>query len=987
MNRLDSAEERTSELATTGLTPAPGRVPTATYRLQFNAGFTFQDAARWAEYGADLGVTDLYASPVFQARAGSTHGYDVCDYNRLNPECGGEVDFEAMSEALQRRGLGLILDLVPNHMGIGTAANRPWMDLLELGRQSPFAVWFDLDWEWAQPGQSGRVLLPVLEDHYGSVLENGKLELALETDGLVVRYHQTVLPLAPVSWLEIVRSAFGTASGKSTKEARSRVQAWMQELAHWLEKYDRHLPLSEDAHGHWLELKRQLGGWLAADKASGEAVRTALAAFTGAPGQARSFDRLDQLLRAQNYRLVYWRCGPEEINYRRFFDITDLAGIRMEAPEVFSAAHRLVGRLLREGRVSGWRVDHPDGLKDPAQYFRRLQDLGSTRSEFPRDVPPGPAGSPPLYLVVEKILMPGESLPADWPMYGTTGYDFLNAVNGLLVRAESEAAFDRIYRDFSGLTIGYDEVVLESKRKILKNSLASEWRRLTHRLWKLAAADRHACDFTWTQLHEALGEWIAAFPVYRTYVTQETVQASPEDARHIEIALAGARRHAPEVSSRLMVWIGDVLQLRRPDEENLRAEAREFILRFQQLTGPVMAKGLEDTTFYVYHRFVSLNEVGGHPDHFGLTPNDFHAQNQVRAARRPHAMLATATHDTKRGEDVRARLDVLSEMPGEWERAVTRWTHINQSKKTVADGLPAPDRNDEYLVYQTLLGAWPMEPDALRLSDAFRDRITAYLRKAAREAKVHTSWTEQDAGYETALQRFAEACLADAGPEGFLADFVPFQKPLAFFGRLNSLAQTLLKITCPGVPDFYQGTELWDLHLVDPDNRHPVDFEQRRGLLDSLRAKIREHGDNLVPLCRQLLGRAESGEVKLYLIHQALQYRRRQTDLFASGTYRPLPAAGSQRDHVFAFGRLWKDQSVLVVVPRLGWTLAGGREVWPLGGKAWGDASLVLPVEIGRGQYRNILTGETHDLEVSGGSGPALGAILAEFPVALLERK
>ncbi|MEY2430144.1 MAG: 4-alpha-glucanotransferase [Verrucomicrobiota bacterium] len=872
----------------TGGTSAIQRVPGATYRLQFNRQFTFAQATALAQYLRELGITDCYASPLFKARPESTHGYDICSFSELNPNLGTTADFERFTAHLRQLNLGLVLDMVPNHMATDLS-NGWWYDVLENGKRSPHATFFDIDWHPLEADLRDRVLLPILEDDYAKVLEAGKIQLLFSESRFFLSY------------------------------------------------YDRRFPVSPESYS----------------------VSAALQRLIGRAGDPQSFDQLHALLQHQHYRLASWRTAHEQINYRRFFDVTELISLRMELPEVFQAAHELLFRLLRDGQVTGLRIDHPDGLWNPKQYFSRLQ------SAFPH-----------LYIVAEKILSGDETLPGDWPVAGTTGYDFLNRVNGLFVDRTNEQVFNEIYQRFTGCSTDFKEAARASKKKILQTSFLSELKSLTARLQRLAASSGLDRDFTFNQLQASLTEIIAAFPVYRTYVTEETVALSVAEQECTAQALNEAAAQCPDRHARVLQFVGNLLLLRPTGNSENTAAAREFVMKFQQLTGPVTAKSVEDTAFYTFNRLVSLNEVGGDPAEFGVTPEKFHAHNQAQANRWPHSLLATATHDTKRGEDVRARINVLSEMPDAWDQAVTRWKNLNAIKKSSVKGEPAPQPNDEYLLYQTLVGAWPPEADGSGGLKDFSERCTACLLKSVREAKAHTSWTDPDSAYETALKNFIGSILADSGPNPFLDDFKTFQRKVAFFGHFNSLSQTLLKITSPGVPDFYQGSELWDFSLVDPDNRRPVDYQVRQQLLAGLK--------KMLP--NELLQTSHTGQIKLFLIWKALQFRRRHSELFSYGSFLPLSIKGPKGNHAVAFARQWNDQTALIIAPRLVAGLTKGAQQAPLGRAVWQDTTVELTNHLCTLRYRNVFTDEMlSDQEFPRRQGLSLANALSHFPLALLE--
>ncbi len=987
------------------------RVPSATYRLQFNAGFTFRDARALVSYLDALGITDCYASPVLQARAGSSHGYDICDHGRLNPELGGEADFDAFSDALRQRGMGLILDMVPNHMGIADAANGWWMDVLENGPSSIHARCFDIDWHPVNPDLDNKVLLPLLEDQYGRVLEAGKIRLAFENGAFFLRYYDIKLPVAPCTYPVILEGALAGVARMLSEEHEHlcELRSILTALRYLPPRGELPTDKIIERNREKEVIKRRLAALHEVSPEVRSALDTAVTALNGTVGDPRSFDALDQLIDRQAYRPAYWRVATEEINYRRFFDINELAAVRMETPEVFEAAHRILFELLAAGKATGLRIDHPDGLRDPAAYFRQLQEafvFAHVRAGLPADYPAdglartvancfadaleqrrGCVTPWPLYVVAEKILSEGEALPPDWAVDGTTGYDFLNAVNGLFVDADGREAFDRIYQQFTRDPAEFRQRVNSAKKMIMLVSMASEINALAHELDRIAERNRRYRDFTLNSLTFVLREIIACLRVYRTYITGLD-GVSPRDRQFLDAAVEEAKRRNPRTAEAIFDFVRDTLLLDNVSDfaECDRPRLVEWAMKFQQLTGPIMAKGVEDTVFYTYNRLVSLNEVGGSPDRYGVSPAAFHRQNAERLERWPHSLLATSTHDTKRGEDVRARLDVLSEMAAEWEAALGRWGRLNAPKKIVVEDQPAPDRNDEYLLYQILIGAWPAEPLTAAVLASFRTRIADYMRKATKEAKVHTSWVNPNEEYDDAVQQFVARVLPDAADDPFLTDLLAFQQRVAFFGYFNSLAQVLLKLTCPGVPDFYQGSELWELSLVDPDNRRPVDYQRRRDMLNELQNRIDAASDDLRPLAAELLANLPDGRIKLYLIYRALHFRREHESLFAHGAYTPLEASGPKRDHVCAFARSMGDEAVLVVVPRLVVRLTDGAQNPPMGPEVWETTRLALPPALAGRRWRNVFTGEivaADDQE--GASGLSLAAALGTFPVALLE--
>jgi len=991
---------------------AQRRIPRATYRLQFHKGFTFQQARDLVFYFDELGISDLYASPLFAPCQENSHGYDVCDHKRFNPAIGNQEDFDALAAGLQGRSMGLILDVVPNHMGIG-GNNHWWMDVLENGPSSIFSCFFDIEMQPVKPELENKVLLPILEDQYGKVLEGGKFRLAFEGGAFFIYYYEHKLPLAPRTYSQIL--AFRM---EPLTETLGKENEHLQELQSILTALN-YLPSQTELTPEKIEerirekevIKRRLAALYQSSPEIQAAIDETLQVFNGNVEDPRSFDLLDGLLSAQAYRPAFWRVASDEINYRRFFDINSLAAVRMELPEVFQEAHELIFRLLTAKKVTGLRIDHPDGLWNPTQYFHTLQKtylLNSLRARTTSGAKSGlenleegandwlakqleqkERDSWPLYVVVEKILCEGESLPEDWAVFGMTGYEYLNQVNGLFVDSAKAKIFDRIYGHFIGTPIQFRNLVNSTKKMIMLVSLASEVQALSHQLERISEKNRWYRDFTLNSLTFAIREVIACLPVYRTYITGPE-DIPQNDQAYVEAAVEEAKRRNPRTAEEIFDFIRDTLLLRNIHDfaEVDRPKLVQFVMKFQQITGPVMAKGVEDTAFYVYNRLISLNEVGGHPDHFGLSVSDFHRQNQARQQKWPHSLLATSTHDTKRSEDVRARIDVLSEIPAEWRAVLGRWSRVNAGKKRMVDGQLAPDRNDEYLLYQSLIGAWPFNPMSKEEFQVFRERMGAYMRKATLEAKVHTSWINPNEEYDEAVAKFVEQVLDDKKRNRFLDDMQNFQRRVAYFGQFNSLSQVLLKLTSPGVPDLYQGTELWDFSLVDPDNRRPVDYSQRQTFLQDLKTLVGKSPRELVPLARELLGQSQDGKIKLYLIYRTLHFRRAHPRLFAEGLYLPLEAKGEKGDHVCAFARILDQEGILVIVPRLVVGLTGGKEQPPMGEEIWKDSWLTLPQEWAGRTYRNLFTGEECPAKKKGKDpGIPLSQVFRNFPVALLQRK
>jgi (1->4)-alpha-D-glucan 1-alpha-D-glucosylmutase len=988
-----------------------GRTPLATYRLQFNRDFPFAAARDLVPYLHELGVTDCYSSPVLRARPGSTHGYDICDHSQVNPELGGDTELDTLAEVLRQHSMGLILDIVPNHMGIGPF-NPWWMDVLENGPSSIYAGHFDIDWHPVNPDLENKVLLPVLGDQYGTVLETGQFRLSYEDGAFFLHYYETKLPVAPASYrsllahqLEPLTKALGTEHAH-VQELRSILTA----VSYLPPRTELPPEKMEERNREKEIIKRRIAALAAVSPEVRAAIAAAVDAFNGKAGSARSFDLMDELIDAQAYRPAYWRVAADEINYRRFFDVNELAAIRVERPQVFQATHQIVLRLLAEGKAHGLRIDHPDGLWNPARYFRRLQEdyvrhraraylveqraseklqhAVAVQLQALLEKEPSQWPSWPLYVVAEKILGETEPLPHDWVVSGTTGYDFLNAAGGLFVDRGQRELFDAVYRRFTGLNLDFPRLVNSCQKMIMLVSMASELNALSHQLDRISERNRKYRDFTLNSLTFAIREIVAALAIYRTYITgPQTV--SERDRKFVEDAVEQAKAQNPRTAEAIFDFVRDTVLLRNLGDfhEEDRPKIIDWVMKFQQVTGPVLAKGMEDTAFYVYNRLVSLNEVGGHPVQFGTSVEEFHQQNGERLRQWPHSMLASSSHDTKRSEDVRARISVLSEVPEEWEAALGRWGALNAPKKSLVEDAPAPDRNDEYLLYQTLVGTWPTGADEPVDFPCFRERIVTYMQKAIKEAKVHSSWVNPNEEYDAAVRDFVSRLLPDDPADAFLMDLRPLLRKATFYGYFNSLSELLLKLTCPGVTDIYQGCELWSFTLVDPDNRRPVDYKRRRQLLAGLQARVAELGDDLTRLARALVEHVEDGRIKLYVTHRGLNYRRSHGPLFLGGSYEPLAAIGDKQEHVCSFLRALEGEAVVAVVPRLVLRLTGGIERAPLGAEVWGDTWLLLPApEEGRA-YRNLYTGEVLKVgERDGQAGLPLAEVLGCFPVALLER-
>ncbi|MFZ0257734.1 MAG: malto-oligosyltrehalose synthase [Gammaproteobacteria bacterium] len=956
-------------------------IPRATYRLQFNAGFTFRDAMQLIPYLDALGISHCYASPYLKARSGSLHGYDIIDHSSLNPEIGSRKDFDEFVDTLRAHNMGHILDMVPNHMGVMGSDNLWWLDVLENGPASYYAAYFDIDWNPIQTALRNKLLIPVLGDQYGYVLERGELVLAFDEEhgGFNVHYYEHLFPIDPREYPRILEYA-----GERLKLLVDPKEPWLQEFQSLIAAF-AHLPAREETAVEKLEErhrdkeihKQRLAVLCASQPELQEFIRENVREFNFQAENPDSTQRLHELLETQAYRLTYWRVASDEINYRRFFDINDLAALKMEREAVFQATHRLVLQLIAQGRLDGLRIDHADGLYNPREYYRRLQvgaNLGAIHS---------PHGSS-IYIVAEKILAVYEQPREDWLIHGTSGYEFTNLVNGLYVERSAQQAIEEIYWRFIEEKMPFDELLYDRKKLIIDTSLAAELNVLANQLNQISELDPKTRDFTLNGLRHALSEIIACFPVYRTYI--ENSEVADEDRRFIEWAVVQGKKRSTAADTTGFDFVRDVLLL---EAAHGKAEAyaqaiSDFVMHFQQYTAPVMAKGLEDTALYAYHALTSLNEVGGDPRRFGVSVGAFHQANQRRLRDWPYTLLSTSTHDSKRSEDVRARIDVLSELPEEWEAQVTQWNRINQSLKRKLDvDLWAPSLNDEYLFYQTLIGTWPLEELDDEGLGAFRDRIQAYMLKAVREAKVHTSWISSNAEYEEALATFIDDCLITRKKNLFLEAFLPFQKHLCRFGLFNSLSQTLIKLTAPGVPDIYQGNELWMFTLVDPDNRQPVDFARRQALLEELKGYMVEAEHGLAQRVRSLLDNLEDGRSKLYLNWRALDVRRRYPDLFRYGRYNALTCEGNRADNLCAYARSYGGRTLVVIAPRNFVSLTDKGVSNPVGA-VWNDTQIQVPSNTDT-HYVNLLTEECVTAqERENDQWLSAEAALLNFPVALL---
>jgi (1->4)-alpha-D-glucan 1-alpha-D-glucosylmutase len=927
-------------------------LPTATYRLQVHHEFTFLQAKSIVNYLALLGISHVYLSPIFRARPKSTHGYDVLDLNQINPELGGGEGFEQLSDELRAHDMGLLQDIVPNHMAFD-GENAMLMDIMEKGPDSRYYNFFDVNWNHPYENMRGRLLSPMLGNRFGDALEKGEIALAYGPAGFSINYYQQRLPLKIHSYQNIL-----TLHLPSLRRKLGGGHPDFIKLLGVLYSL-KNLPAGggenmNELYDQTAFIKRMLWELYQSNQDIRDFIDANILVFNGDGRGAESLTLLNNLLGEQFYRLAYWKVATEELNYRRFFTINDLISVCVEDESVLWNTHATIMKLVKEGKISGLRIDHIDGLFDPLTYLTRVRERGAD-----------------VYLTVEKILALSEDLPSDWPVDGTTGYDFLNYVNELFCDRSHDGSMSSIYEKFTGLNTPYRELVNQKKRLIIGKHMAGDVDNLAHLIKRISSKDRHGGDYTLYGLRRALVEILAQYPVYRTYVRPG--RYSETDCAYMKEAVERARRRNPDLQSELQ-FIEDFLLLRFRDyiPEEEKKEWVYFVMRFQQFSGPLMAKGFEDTTLYVFNRLVSLNEVGSDPGRFGISPADFHDFNERRMRSWPHTMNATATHDTKRGEDTRARINVLSEIPREWQRAMLQWARFNRDKKTTKDDRFMPDRNDEYLFYQTLVGTYPFDDSDY---EGFVNRMKEYMIKAVREAKVHTAWLKPDKVYEDSLLAFVGAVLQRSEGNQVAADVASFARRVGSYGVWNSLSQVLLKLTSPGLPDMYQGTELWDFSLVDPDNRRPVDYSRREEMLRQIR---REEQGNLAQLLQDLLQKKEDGRIKLYVIYRTLHTLAAMKECFGSGEYIPLTPEGERANHVVAFARRNGAQWSVTVVPRL-LTRVVDATTPPVGEQAWRDTRLTLPGAPER--WTNVFSGRRAN--VAGGSLRVADA-LAEFPVALL---
>jgi (1->4)-alpha-D-glucan 1-alpha-D-glucosylmutase len=925
--------------------------PSSTYRLQFNAGFTFIDALPVADYLAGLGISCVYASPIFHARPGSMHGYDIIDPLTVNPEIGTLKDFEQLAARVRENGLLWLQDIVPNHMAY-CGDNALIRDILEKGRASCYVDFFDVEWDHPYESLNGKLLAPFLGTFYARALEDGLITLSYDINGLAVNYYSVRLPLR----LESYATVFSRQLDRLKESLGADDPDYVRLVGVLYALKNRTEPdANGDDAGRPAVTKESLWDLYTANERIRDAMDAAVTTINGTKGVPESFNALEKILAEQLFRLSFWKVAAEEINYRRFFNINELISLCAEKDAVFRFMHEFILRCLERDRFSaGIRVDHIDGLYDPENYLHRLKSYAKGHSIY-----------------VEKILHFGEELPETWPVQGTTGYDFLNYVNGLFCRIENEDEFTRMYDGFLGFSANYRNMVFDKKRLIIGKYMAGDIDSLAQLMKNISNRYRYGNDITLYGLKRALVDVLALFPIYRTYISAG--RYSDTDRIVITRVMEKAKQESPGLLNELS-FIEDFLLLHFKDyfTDADKAQWIQFVMRFQQYTGPLMAKGFEDTVLYVYNRLISLNEVGGNPARFGIPADEFHRWNRRRAERWPHTLNATATHDTKRGEDARARINVLSEIPGQWRKSVKFWNMINRGKKGCAGGREIPDINDEYHLYQTLIGTFPFYRQDYA---GYIERVKSYAIKAVREAKVYTAWLKPDDEYEGGFAAFIDAILSPDEANEFLKDFVPFQKKIAECGICNSLSQTLLKIASPGVPDFYQGTETWDLNMVDPDNRRSVDFS---GLADRLRGMIERDVGDRGALIDELLAEKEDGRIKQYLIYRLLRARNRFPGLLSGGEYIPLSVTGRRHEHIIAFARRAGGGWAVAVAPRFPWQLVRDHKL-RIGRTAWGDTAVILPSGTPAKLY-DAVTGH-----VVSTAGPLRAAsVLERFPVSLL---
>jgi len=924
------------------------KIPIATYRMQFNPDFKFGDALGIIEYLLNLGISDIYASPIFKTKKGSMHGYDIVDPNEINPELGSFEDYDKLANLVKEKGIGWLQDIVPNHMAYDTD-NKMLTDIFENGPLSKYYGYFDVDWDYPDISLKGKLLSPFLGEFYGEAIDQKKIQLKFAENGFYVNYYDFSFPIKIDSYIKLLSQNINTLETKLERSNDDFIK--LLEITQLISNLSLNTD-PDDRNRQIILAKSILWKLYNSNSSIKEYFNEIIGRINGNKEDPNSFNELDSLLSEQFFRFSFWKVGNEELDYRRFFTVNNLICLNITKNFVFENLHALVYKLVKEGKITALRVDHIDGLYDPLTYFKIL------REKFPD-----------LYIIVEKILGIDEKLPEFLQVQGTTGYDFLNFLNGLFVDGRNEKTFNKIYLSFTGFKNKYGNLIGDKKRLFMDKYMAGDIDNLAYLLKKILSRNKYGKDVTIYALKRALMDILAEFPIYRTYICEEKV--SDSDIAYVREAALRARNKNPGNFYELN-FIERILLLDFENDMNEEEKMKwiHFIKRFQQLSGPLMAKGVEDTVFYLYNRFISLNEVGGDPSLFGISLDAFHGFNLKRKESWPYSLSASSTHDTKRGEDARARLNVLSEIPEEWFSLLKSWSGINKNKKRMVGPVKAPDKNDEYLIYQTLIGSYPFYEKDI---EEFKERMKKYVVKSIREAKIHTEWLKADEGYENACISFVDELLKAGEDNDFLKSFMPFCKKISHFGIFNSLSQLLLKITSPGIPDFYQGTELWDLNLVDPDNRRPVDFQRRRVFLDDIKSKEQ----NIFELLKELMNNKEDGRIKLLTAQKALLIRKQYADLFRDGEYIPLYAHGEYNKNIIAFARKKESLRAVIIVPRF-LTQIIDENGYPLGVEIWKDTAINVPEDL-RCEWKNQITGEI----IKNKKTYSVGEMLKEFPVGL----
>lgn len=958
------------------------KIPISTYRLQFNKHFTFKDAVKIVPYLKELGVSHCYSSPILWAKTGSLHGYDIIDHSKLNPEIGSDDDFNELVDVINKNKMGIILDIVPNHMGI-CCNNKWWVDVLENGQASQYANFFDIDWNPIKKELYGKMLVPMLHDHYGNILANGDFKLYFDRENgkLKLFYFEHEFPINPSSYTIIMEHRINkleSALGHSNNDFLE-YQSIMTVFKNLPKTNETNFEKTKERNREKEIAYKRLSELCKRNNCIATFIEENLLDFRCHPDDILACQRVHEVLEDQAYRLAYWRVSSDLINYRRFFDVNGLIGLCTENSSVFNDTHSVVLDLIEQGKIQGLRIDHPDGLLDPSGYFKTLQTEAGKRlgSVFDGSNEKHLSSEKlPIYVIAEKIIAPFEKIPQKWAIHGTIGYDFLYNTNNLLLDSKNSKKFTRIYHRFINKEIDFNKLVIKCKKTIMRTALTSELSTLSNHLSQLSEKYYSARDYTLNSLREALSEIIACFPVYRTYISEE--EKNNKDIDYIKWAVGLAKKRSMSTDPSIYDFIEKILlcDFETDKESEIYRKILKFAMKFQQYTGPLMAKGLEDTSFYNYNRLICLNEVGGNPSTFGISLNDFHNGNLHRLNNTPHGLLTTSTHDTKLSEDVRARICVLSEIPDIWQKKINKWSKINKSKKAKHDNSFIPDKNDEYLFYQILTGIWTDEASNNQKLRELFERIENYMLKAVREAKTNTSWININTQYENALCDFIKRILNSPENHPFWKDFLPFQKEIAIRGYANSISQTTLKFTSPGVPDIYQGNELWKFNLVDPDNRNPVDFCKYQQLFKEIKPFLKKNNEDftfLFPL--------ESGKLKLFISSVLLNFRKKHHDLFKKGNYIPLEIKGAKSENLIAFARNYENETIITIVPRLVYYMISEEFPFPAGEEVWKDTKIILPEELKNLKWQDVFTGKTFS---DSDSELKTGNIINMLPVSVL---